>query len=427
VTSTPKPLRLPSWLLMPGLIALLVSVGGYLQLVRFLEPSTDPDIHVYAEAGAAWRTGENVYALLFADHVWPFTYPPVTLLFFGPLSTLGAHGMLIVLDVLSVVALVACVYACLSMARIERGAGFAGGVALISALVLWLDPILSNIEYGQVNILLMALVLLDFRLSDRRPYKGVLTAVAASVKLVPGIFIAYALVTRRWRMALVSLGTFLTLQAIGFLASPSGSVDYWLRGEFADSSRVAQEGPATQLNQSLHALALRLLPAPSVSYAVLAAAVLAAGLVLAMRAHRAGQELAGVTIIGLTSLLISPVSWHYHWTWIVPAIVCLAVAAASYTGRAAHLAAALPAVLFALFLAWPMGGASPGVAAPRGLVWFPPHLPLGLTRIEAEIYNLAAIALLALAWWWLRRRKPVTPAVTATEPAVARTESPTPA
>jgi alpha-1,2-mannosyltransferase len=234
----------------------------------------------------------------------------------------------------------------------------------------------------------------------------VLTAVAATVKLVPGIFILYLLLTRRWRAAAVSLGTFVALNAIGFLVSPSGSVDYWFHGEFADSSRVAQEGPATQLNQSLHSLALRLLPAPNVMYVLLALAALVAGMWVAVKAYRAGQELVAVTVVGLTSLLMSPVSWHYHWTWAVPAIICLAVAAPAFAGRALHVAAALPALLFAVFLAWPMGGATPGVAAPRGLVWFPPHLPFGLTKVAAEIYNLTGIALLVAAWLWLRRQHP---------------------
>jgi alpha-1,2-mannosyltransferase len=43
------------------------------------------------------------------------------------------------------------------------------------------------------------------------------------------------------------------------------------------------------------------------------------GLVRASAAHRAGNELAAITLIGIASVLASPVSWIHHAVWIVPA------------------------------------------------------------------------------------------------------------
>src|SRR5689334_21991370 len=114
IVSTPQDrpgeIRLPSWLLVPGLAALLVSLACVLQINRLLPAMNDPDIVVYQEAGKAFMDGHSVYELMFVDGVWPYTYPPVTLLIFGPMSGLGSHGMLLLMNALSFLGLLVTVW-----------------------------------------------------------------------------------------------------------------------------------------------------------------------------------------------------------------------------------------------------------------------------------------------------------------------------
>lgn len=116
------------------------------------------------------------------------------------------------------------------------------------------------------------------------------------------------------------------MTALGFATAWSDSVRFWLQGTFADADRVAS--PLTVdsvLNQSVRALVVRLFGSGAEPGAVLlAVAVAAGGLAIAVRAHRRHGPLAGVLAAALTGLLVSPVSWHEHWVWMLPVLILLA-------------------------------------------------------------------------------------------------------
>jgi alpha-1,2-mannosyltransferase len=72
-------------------------------------------------------------------------------------------------------------------------------------------------------------------------------------------------------------------------------------------------------NQSVHGWLVRSGWSEPLPWAFLVAVLLFIGLRRARVAHTAGDELAAATIVGLTALLVSPVSWIHHGVWIVPA------------------------------------------------------------------------------------------------------------
>ena len=69
----------------------------------------------------------------------------------------------------------------------------------------------------------------------------------------------------------------------------------------------------------------------------------------AVRAHQEGQEIAAVALVGLTGLLVSPISWQHHAVWIV--LVVGVLAAWATTPRRAIAAVAVLG-LFLLPLPW---------------------------------------------------------------------------
>src|SRR5260221_9079255 len=56
----------------------------------------------------------------------------------------------------------------------------------------------------------------------------------------------------------------------------------------------------------------------------LALVVAAGGLVGGAMLSRTGRQVQGWTLVGITSVLVSPISWDHHWVWLVPALPMLA-------------------------------------------------------------------------------------------------------
>jgi alpha-1,2-mannosyltransferase len=84
-------------------------------------------------------------------------------------------------------------------------------------LVLLLSPAWRTLELGQVNLLLLALVVLDAFVVPPR-HRGWLTGVAAGIKLVPAVFVLFFWVTaQRYAAARLVLG-FLGTAVLGLVA-----------------------------------------------------------------------------------------------------------------------------------------------------------------------------------------------------------------
>ena len=184
---------------------------------------------------------------------------------------------------------------------------------------------------GQVNLLLMALVIGDVAQPDGRRLKGVAVGIAAGIKLIPLVFIPYLLLTRRFRAAAMAAGTFAATVVLGFLVVPGDSTDWWLHGLFFNGSRTGFVGWGG--NQSLRAILTRFAGSiHGATAAWVAAALLAAviGLASAVLLDRAGHTMLAILATALVGLLDSPISWDHHWVWVVPGMM----AAAHYASRA---------------------------------------------------------------------------------------------
>ena len=189
-------------------------------------------------------------------------------------------------------------------------------------LGLALEPVQRTLMFGQLNLVLAALVLLDLFVVPKGA-RGLLLGLAAGIKITPVFFGIYYLVKRDWASAARSLASGLGTVALGWVLLPSASADYWLGG----MDKMARFGTdALQpANQSLRAVWVRLLGGdPGVGYPI--SALLVAGLATytCYRLVASGEDLAAVTVLAAGSLLISPISWTHHWVWVVPALVVLA-------------------------------------------------------------------------------------------------------
>jgi alpha-1,2-mannosyltransferase len=101
----------------------------------------------------------------------------------------------------------------------------------VTGAALWLQPVHDSLDQGQVNLLLMLLVVADFARSAKRGH-GALIGIADAIKITPAIFVFYLLLVRRTRAAIVSAGVATGLTALGLLIAPGDSIRYWLHGVF---------------------------------------------------------------------------------------------------------------------------------------------------------------------------------------------------
>ena len=202
-------------------------------------------------------------------------------------------------------------------------------VALAVPAVLASEPVRETLGEGQLNMFIFALVLADVvALRRGRAWAGVGIGLAAALKLTPALFLVFLVLIGRRRAAVVAAGTALGATLLAFAVDPGDSWDYWT-STLWDTSRVGRL--VNPWNQSILGLLAHVSDPAQPSrllWALLAAGVAVLGLVRAVRVYRRGDDLAAVTLAGLTACLVSPISWVHHLYWVIPAVVLLADVAA---------------------------------------------------------------------------------------------------
>lgn len=291
------------------------------------------DLLVYRDAMRWWRGGHPLYSYAQVDsaqHLLGFTYPPAGAFLLRPLAWLSVGQA----EVAAVLVTLACVGACawwLSGAVARRHGWSQPWLAMIVfALTLALGPVWFGLRFGQINPVLWALVVLDLAvLAPRRSrWLGIGIGLATAIKLVPGIFIGYLLISGRRRGAFVAAGTAAAASLLAHVAAPADSTDFWTH-ELWRGDGLGDVAYFT--NQSINGLLARaFLPGdpPPWLWALLCVPVLGYGLWRARRAALAGDELTGMALAGFTGSLISPVTWLHHAFWFAPALLAIADSAA---------------------------------------------------------------------------------------------------
>lgn len=282
------------------------------------------DLHVYVYGAAALDHPGTLYSYTYAgqmpDFPLPFTYPAFAALVFYPLHLLP-FGLVIVLWQLSTIA---ALYGAIRISQRLLGVAVRTGrrtAMLWTAGTMWVEPVHSTIEYGQVGIFLMLAVLWAVY-TTRWWLAGVLVGLAAGLKLTPAIAGVYLIGARRWGAAAFSVVVFLA--TIGVSALVVGDeAGYYFTDLLGDAHRVGPVG--SMLNQSWRGGISRILGHDAgAGPLVLIAVVLTGGLcLLAWRALDGSDRLGRLLVVELFGLMLSPISWTHHWVWIVPLMIWL--------------------------------------------------------------------------------------------------------
>jgi alpha-1,2-mannosyltransferase len=423
----------PRWLLPAGALLLAAALAVYVaDLVSHLSyMAAMRDLVVYRNGGLIVRHVPPAYDPHHASPLYDwtgqngvqFTYPPFAAVIFAVGSVLSWTAMRWAMTLASLAALGLTLWLVFgALGYRDRPAIRAGAALGVSAVALATEPVQQTLALGQVNLLLMLLVVADLLAVPEgrtRWWQGLGIGIAAGVKLTPLIFIPYLLLIRRYRQAATAAVAFAATAGLGYAILPRDSGTYWAHGLFLKANRIVFLG--TRGNQSLRGVLTRLagsVSAGTVPWIAAAVLVVIAGLVAAALLYRARQPVPAMLACALTGLLVSPLSWDHHWVWVAPGIALLAhlgATAASRLVRAAWWAAA--AVLFGVFACWPQfwNLAQSGLT-PAGLVWYAPgtyfatgskpwyhefhwhglQLLAGNSFVLAGLASLAALAVAAL-------------------------------
>jgi alpha-1,2-mannosyltransferase len=314
---------MPARLAAAAPVLLAVSIAARLAWTYLVPTGANfVDLHVYVGGAGALEQPGTLYDYVYADQTpdfpLPFTYPPFAAVVFYPLHLLP-FGLVAFLWQLGIIA---ALYGVVRVSQRLLGSGDRRLAMLWTAVGMWLEPLRSTFDYGQINVLLVLAVLYAV-CSTRWWISGLLVGLAAGVKLTPAVSGLYFVGARRWATAVFSAVVFLA--TVGLSALVVGDqVRYYFTELLGDAHRIGPIG--TSFNQSWRGGISRIL-GHDAGYGPVVVAGIVVTAILALLAWRAiggaSDQLGAIVVVQLFGLLLSPISWTHHWVWLIPLMIWL--------------------------------------------------------------------------------------------------------
>ncbi|MEU7144111.1 glycosyltransferase 87 family protein [Nocardia sp. NPDC046473] len=363
-----------------AVILLFTTVDPWLDRAGILDGGLD--VHVYRDG--AWRIlhGQPLYTEPTIAGLL-YTYTPFSTIAFIPIVAIPWSWVADTWLVLNLIVLCGCVLLSWRILGYRINAQLTAVSALLAITCAFIEPVRTTLFYGQINLMLMFLVLWDFSRSDRSKLRGIGVGLAAGIKLVPAYFVVQFLVLRQWRSACTAVATFVASIVLAWVVLPTDSKQYWT-STFFQSNRIADDMHPS--NQSIRGAIAHLThhPAPLWLWLLIAGTVTLVSLAITAGLFRRGERLLAVALAGLTACAVSPFSWDHHWVWFVPLFVYLVHKAQSRWGWWLVAAA-----LFASIGAWTWEYDPNYVVV--GLFLFPPWWPGAQILINSFVIVYAIV------------------------------------
>lgn len=303
------------------------------------------DIDVYRMGGRAWLDNQQLYADGAIFHTQggldlPFTYPPLAAIMFAPFAWLSLPAASVAITATTLLLLIVSMVIVLTRLNVWPDTAITSepawlrrcwlAAALVAPAVIWLEPIRSNFEFGQINVVLMTLVVADC-VPRRTPWpRGVLLGLAIALKLTPAVFLLYFLLRRDIHTLLRTAAATVVATLAGFVLAWTDSIEYWTE-TVRNTDRIGTATLNTNQNIAGTLARLGLSEGPRFALWVVASfAVLALTVWAAQRALRAGSDespVVALVCVAMFGLVVSPVSWSHHWVWSLPTLVVTGVLA----------------------------------------------------------------------------------------------------
>ena len=335
LNTSPRHLENPdrTWRKLPGVTTLIVVLAGYVifsykkmlssehwHAFRMIMPL---DLEIYLDGGKRVLNHAPLYdGDINVEHGLPFTYPPFSGWVFSWLARGDYNTVSVIWYALTAFSMLAIILVVFNTYHFGLSIGSVTVAGLLTLATMTLEPVHSNMYFGQINIFLMLLVCLDFLLPEGKRLPGIGTGLAAGLKLTPALFGVIFLFQRRWWAAAGSFLTFVVTVVIGNVTVVDGA-SYWT-GTFKDSTRIGDHThPAAQ---SLKSVLVRIYGQDStVVWAVLVGLMLAVMCVVLWWCVQRDLTALSVAVVGIVACVISPFSWTHHYVWLALFIVSIMV------------------------------------------------------------------------------------------------------
>ena len=348
-----------------GLVVLLGLARLRIILALIGSPATYQDRDIFQEylMAKALVSGVNPYLPLnelaqmfigkfsFLPH--PAPYPPFIAILSTPLLLFSINNVIIVWFIIELVCLIAIA---VMLTTLWRGrVDWVQAILVLFLLLSWY-PVMVDLLYGQLTILITTLLLVALLAlrKDKKILAGLVIGLSVAIKMFTWPLIIYFALKKDWRTLISSCLTAFGLNLIALIAMGIGPImDYYLRV----TMQVSVIYHSFLKNYSLWSIGYRLfagteptggnyisapplvnLPklAPFVS-AGLAAAFLLAGLFWAVRSK--DRDIA-YSIIVCVIVAISPISWDHYYVMIIISLAVL------WLNLSKHSFPAWPTILF---------------------------------------------------------------------------------
>lgn len=280
------------------------------------------DFEVYYRAGRYFLSGLNPYSAYFPP--MQLNYPPSSLPFFAVWSLPSYPIAQLIFTTTSFFLFLFSCYLLLQLFKINKAL-----ILLVLALLVQAFPTKFTLVLGQVNLILLSLVIFAFLLNwhGRKTSAGLLWGLASGIKLTPLSLAVYFILRRDWRTLFIGLLTFFILNLTSISLVP-GSLSYY----FTRLPRLItlSQPPDSYYNQSLKIFFQRLsLPSPG----LLAALTILALLFFTVKNYLRKQHASGKKEAGLLknlsfycqllilSVIGQSVAWQHHFVLTFPAAI----------------------------------------------------------------------------------------------------------
>lgn len=289
------------------------------------------DLDVYRTGAQVFLDGGELYGPLpkvFQGLDLPFTYPPIAAALFTVFTIIPLWLASVLLTLVSVGCVAVVLRIVLGQTCERPLAQLWWLVAAAMAGGLWFGPIRETLVIGQVNAVLMALIVVDAIHGRGKWWGGSLVGLAIAVKLTPAVFLLLFVLRKDWRGAASTGVSFLVFTGIGYFLMPQDSLEYWTH-TLLDTDRIGNA--ASKSNQSINAVLYRIGLDGGTRFLVWLVVSMIVGLLIAwvaMRLLKYGHDVAATISVGFVALFCSPVSWGHHWVWSLPLVVLMLVWAA---------------------------------------------------------------------------------------------------
>jgi alpha-1,2-mannosyltransferase len=300
------------------------------------------DIDIYQMGGRTWLDGRPLYRgdVMFHTPIGldlPFTYPPLAAIAFCPFAWLHMPAASVAVTALTLVLLIVSTVIVLTSLDVWNTSTIVPGpawlrrlwlaVVIVAPAAIWLEPIASNFAFGQINVVLMTLVIADC-VPRRTPWpRGFLLGLGMALKLTPAVFLLYFLLRRDSRAALTALASFAAATLVAFVLALGDSWEYWTH-TVHHTDRIGK--PSLNTDQNIAGALARIGLGEherSLLWVTGCLAVLALTIWAIRRVLRAGEPTLAVICVALFGLVVSPVSWSHHWVWVLPAVLVTGILA----------------------------------------------------------------------------------------------------